>query len=264
MESAIHEVCDLAAKKNVALLPGAELSHTNAGLDSWTLDLQRRYNTVPGRRPIMYTTYQAYLKSTPARLARDLEIARNESFTLAVKLVRGAYLASEPKDIVCASKEETDEQYDGLMEAVLRRRYNTTLKPTLGVENTGFPAVALMIASHNAPSVQKAQKIRNEQTQRGEERIECAFSQLQGMADEISCELVRASKSSSIEDSAKEGTVSRPQAFKCATWGTMTECLQFLLRRAAENQDAAGRTAETRRAMGNELWRRWRTAFGLA
>ena len=254
MLAAIHEVCDLAAAKGVAMLPGAELSHTNPGIDRWSLDLQRRYNKAPGH-PIMYTTYQAYLKSAPSRLAADLEAARSGGFTLGVKLVRGAYLASEPKSQVCSSKVETDQQYDALMEAVLRRRYNSVLRPAS--DSGEFPYVALMLACHNATSVQKAIAIRNDQTP--SERIECAFSQLQGMADETSCELVQASKRAHAE----KGSVDRPRAFKAATWGTMTECLHFLLRRAAENQDAAGRTVDTRKAMGRELWRRWRSAFGL-
>lgn len=51
---------------------------------------------------------------------------------------------------------------------------------------------------------------------------------------------------------------------KCMTWGTTTECLNFLLRRASENKEAALRTEDTRKAMGKELWRRLRGVFGLA
>jgi hypothetical protein len=51
---------------------------------------------------------------------------------------------------------------------------------------------------------------------------------------------------------------------KCMTWGTTTECLNFLLRRASENKEAAERTGDTRKAMGAEIWRRFRATFGLA
>jgi hypothetical protein len=44
----------------------------------------------------------------------------------------------------------------------------------------------------------------------------------------------------------------------------MTECLNYLLRRAAENKDAANRTSDTRKAMGREIWRRMRGIFSLA
>lgn len=256
IESAIHEACDLAAKKGVLLLPGAEEEITNAGIDSWTLDLQRRYNK---EKPVMYNTYQSYLRSTPANIAQRLAIAEREGFIPGIKVVRGAYLSFEPKSAVWRSKEETDEKYDAITEALLKREYNSVLQPAPGSKDK-MPPVGLMIASHNLASVQKVQAIRSEQARKGEERIECAYAQLQGMADEISCDLVQANKAVSPE---YEGSLDRPRAFKCATWGTVTQCMNFLLRRAAENQDAAGRTADTRKAMGRELWRRWKAGVGL-
>jgi hypothetical protein len=254
MATVLTELCDMAAKKDAALLPGAELEVTNAGIDQWTLDLQRRYNKVKKGKAIMYTTYQAYLRSTPERIARDLAIAQRDGFTLGVKLVRGAYLLSEPKDRVWSSKEETDKAYDAIVDAVLKQRYNDFLKPAGA---TGFPAVALLMATHNSPSVEKARAIRSEQARHGEDRIDCTYAQLQGMADEISCELIQARKSVD----SKDPTVDVPRPFKCATWGTIGHCLNFLYRRAAENQDAALRTVTTRQAMGEELVRRFRGAF---
>jgi Proline dehydrogenase len=254
MEKAIHEVCDVAAAKGVAMLPGAELEVTNRGIDAWTLDLQRKYNV---EKPLMYTTYQAYLRSTPARIARDLAAAQKEGFILGVKLVRGAYLAREPRDAVCATKEETDAAYDGLAAALLTRSYNDVLAPA--VPDRPFPRVALFLCTHNADSIAAARRIRNAQVARGEQRVECAYAQLQGMADEISTGLVAAAKALGTGDGVR-GDI--PQAFKCATWGTVPECLHFLYRRALENQDAVSRTVETRKAMGNELWRRVKGAFG--
>ena len=229
----------------------------NAGIDRWTLGLQRRYNK---DKAFMYNTYQAYLLSTPAKLAQHLAAAARDGYVPGIKVVRGAYLSSEPRSAVCKSKEETDEVYDGLIEALLSRRYNNVLKPSSDSSNQTFPKVALMIASHNAPSIQKSQAIRSEQARRSEERIECAYAQLQGMADEISCELVQASKAASDGDAA---FVDKPMPFKCATWGTLEECMNFLVRRASENQDAAGRTVETNNAMRRELVRRFKATFGF-
>jgi len=266
MYEAIVEVCDLAVKKDAALLPGAELEVTNVGIDSWTIDLQRKYNMATPGKAIMYSTYQSYLRSTPQRIARDLAIAQKEGFTLGVKLVRGAYLASETKSTVVESKQATDDAYDGITAAILTRQYNDTLKPA-DPKNTSFPSVSLMMASHNAVSVDKARKIRDAQAAAGEPLVECAYAQLQGMADEISCSLVAASKDRKIEAerqalSRSQQTVDVPRSYKCATWGTIGQCLNFLYRRALENQDAASRTAETRNAMGQELWRRGRAFLG--
>lgn len=255
MERAILEACDAAAAKKVALLPGAEEEVSNAGIDQWTLKLQQRYNKAEPGRAIIYSTYQAYLKSTPAKLARHLALAQRDGYTLGVKLVRGAYLASEPRHLIWSTKGETDRYYDALAESLLKRKYSEVLRPLHGSE--AFPQTDVILATHNHESVRKAQAIRNEQASRGEERVRLAYAQLQGMADEISCELVQAGK---VQEA---GNTDAPRVFKCMTWGTTTECLNYLLRRAAENKDAASRTEDTRRAMGHELWRRAKSVVGL-
>jgi hypothetical protein len=254
MEKAIQEACDMASAKKVALMPAAELEVTNVGIDAWTMNLQRKYNKSPNQA-IMYTTYQAYLASTPQRMARDLAIAQREGFTLGIKLVRGAYLKLEEKSAVMGSKAESDRAYDKLLEAILKRQYNDYLKAP---ETKVFPNVALMIATHNAQSIETARRIRNEQAEKSQPRIECGYAQLQGMADEVSCELIAGSKAVDVNNAQ----IDIPRPFKCASWGTVSQCLNFLYRRALENQDAASRTKETRDAMAGELWRRCKVVFG--
>ena len=84
------------------------------------------------------------------------------------------------------------------------------------------------------------------------------------MADEVSCTLIAAAKACEQEASQGDAKAVKEKVFKCTTWGSMYECLNYLLRRAAENKDAAGRTSETRKAMGAELGRRGRALVGLA
>ncbi|KAK0658602.1 putative proline dehydrogenase 2 [Lasiodiplodia hormozganensis] len=269
MDSAIREVCDAAAAKNLALLPGAEEEITNAGIDTWTLALEREYNRHETGQTIMYNTYQAYLKSTPEKIARHLADAREHGYTIGIKLVRGAYLASEPKSQVWSSKAETDRVYNSLAESLLRRQYGEVLRPAPGSDNESFPQVALVLATHNAESVRRAQEIRNQQVAAAEPRITLAYAQLMGMADEVGCELVQAGKLAMAEQGAHGAygplwrKVDIPKAYKCLCWGTAGECLQFLLRRAAENKDAATRTATTRKAMAGELKRRIKVALRL-
>lgn len=261
MKAAILEVCNAATAKGVRLLPGAEMESMNGGIDEWTLDAMRQYNR--NGNVVMYNTYQAYLRSTPDKLARHLRVAKEEGFVLGAKVVRGAYLAAEPRERVWSSKEETDRCYDGLVEALLGRRWNDILQTPNRMQKQAFPEVSLVIASHNLPSVRKAMAIRNFQAGTGAERIDCAYAQLYGMADDVSAELVQASKPVVREEIKGEDT-DRPITLKCATWGALDECLNFLLRRAAENKDAAGRTVDTRKAMGKEIGRRLRVAFWLA
>jgi proline dehydrogenase len=257
MQAAIHEVCDLAFVKGLFFLPGAEEEYVNFGLDTWTLDLMRRYNK---EKAFMYNTYQVVLLSTPDKLASHLVTAHEEGFIPGVKIVRGAYRSSEPASGVTKSKDETDQVYDGVIDALLKRKWNSTLKAPPGFEGKPVPEHAVMLATHNNVSIQNALSIRHEQSLNGQPLVECSYAQLQGMADEISCELVQASKAVR----AGEKHVDRPRAYKAATWGTLEQCMNFLMRRAYENQDAMGRTKETRRAMGEELMRRWKAGVGLS
>ena len=256
MQECITEICDAAKAKGARFLPGAEEESTgvNNGIDSWTIDLMRRYNK---DEAFMYNTYQCYLLSTPRRIARLLTMAEKEGFIPGIKPVRGAYLLSEPKSAVRGSFEETSQWYDGIVEALLRRRWNAYLPPPNASSNATFPRIGVVLATHNAESICKVQEIRNEQIRKGQERIELAYAQLQGMADELSCELVAANKVEHTD------AADRPRPFKAATWGSVMQCLNFLLRRAVENQDAMGRTVETRKAMGRELRRRMLHTVGL-
>ena len=248
IDDATTRICELAKERDVKLLADAEQHAIQDGIDEWTLNFQRRYNR--NGEAIVYGTYQAYLRSTPAKLAQHLAIAEKEGFVLGVKLVRGAYMGGDPRQLFWATKEGTDKAYDGITSALLKKSWNDVLKPlerTVGVAPS-FPNVNLVLASHNHESVRKALAVRNEQAQGGEGQIKLAFAQLMGMADEVSCDLVVAGKGS------KE--VEKPQAFKYLVWGTVTECLKYLLRRAEENRDAVVRAKEGRLALKQELRRR--------
>ena len=249
MDEAMHAVCSSAAAKNISLLPAAEETWSLDGFQKWTLDKQRVYNR---GKVVVYTTYQAYLKQMPNIIVNHLALAKEQNFTLGAKLVRGAYLASEKRELIYPSIEATHEAYNGLMHALIHRRYNETLQPHATASQpkpataaqTTFPDLNVVIASHNADSVRLAQKWRQEQLATGEALTPLVFAQLQGMADEVSCSLIAAARAGAAQDG-----VVKEKVFKCTTWGSMTECLNYLLRRAAENKDAASRTKDSRMAM---------------
>lgn len=254
----MREVCKTAAAKGVRLLPAAEEMTTTPTYHEWTLNLQRQFNKAPNSI-VMYNTYQAYLKQTPITLAKHLHSAQSEGFTLGIKLVRGAYLWSEPRHLIWSSKEGTDEAYDSLTAALIRRQYTGMLEPSPSADTQTFPEIDVVLATHNAASVRKAQAIRTEQTQQHQPKIPLVYAQLHGMADEVSCELIQAGKANSSD----RQLVDVPKTYKCTTWGSMTECLNYLLRRAAENKDAAMRTSESRAAMAGEIRRRVKASVGL-
>lgn len=257
MWSAITAACDAAAAKGVSLLPGAEEEVTNLGLEKWNLALQKKYNSRERGYAVVFTTYQCYGKNVSARLAQHLDTAQKEGYIAGVKLVRGAYMMSEPQEVIWETKEKTDTCYDNCAEAVLTQQWNSYVPAPVSDPSTSFPPVNIILATHNLPSIQKAQQIRARQllTSAPEQLPKLAYAQLQGMADEISQSLV--------QDEKRKADVNS-KVIKLMTFGTTTECLHFLLRRASENKEAMGRTEDTRRAMGAELWRRLRGIFGLA
>ncbi|KAJ9356773.1 proline oxidase PrnD [Paecilomyces variotii] len=261
MDEAIRSVCDSAIARGARLLVDAEEQAVQPGIEEWIMTYQKYINLKTPGRATLYGTYQAYLRSTPATIARHLEIARQEGYTLGVKLVRGAYLKTEPRHLIWAEKEETDRCYDGIVEALLARRYNDVLKPASDEHTVKLPPVNVIIATHNQDSVRKAHSIRLQQAARSEPRVELAYAQLQGMADEVSCELLQGFQSA--EAGTTVATTESPNVYKLLTWGSVKECMGFLFRRAVENTEAVGRTKQSQLAMAQELQRRARKALGF-
>lgn len=272
LADAIDEICTLAAERGVRLLFDAEQQAVQAGIDDWTLAYMRKYNSTTPGKAVIYGTYQAYLKATPAVVAAHLRAAREEGFTLGVKLVRGAYLGSDPRHLIHDTKADTDACYDGVSEALLRREWTGPLAEFATPEDytpgAAFPGVNMVLASHNADSVRKARAV----VDAGYRGTEVAFAQLQGMADEVSCEILAgrsdtgsSSASSKVAAASgdKDAASAEPRAYKYLVWGSTGECMKYLLRRAQENKDAVQRTRDGRDAMRAELWRRMKGVFGL-
>ncbi len=253
-EEAVHEICQTAQERGVGLLFDAEQASIQDGIDNWTVYFARKYNRTD--KALVYGTYQAYRKSTPETLAKHLDLARRENFILGVKLVRGAYLGSDPRELFWPSIEETHKCYNGIAKSLMQQQYAGILEPAEGLASD-FPQVNLVLASHNAESVRLARQLRDEQTASGSPMIRMAYGQLMGMADNVSCELVRSANKAREAENVKNDV---PQAYKYLVWGKMSECMKYLLRRAQENKDAVTRTVEARRALGKELARR----MGLA
>lgn len=76
---------------------------------------------VPG--PLVFNTYQAYLRRTPSYLAASIERARAQGYTVGVKLVRGAYVESENKQ--WAKKDVLTPPASSEAEALVRTETNS-------------------------------------------------------------------------------------------------------------------------------------------
>ncbi|KAJ5813582.1 FAD-linked oxidoreductase-like protein [Penicillium pulvis] len=245
MLDALDEICRRCEERNVRILVDAESHHFLSGMRRTTLDLMRKYNH--NGYALIYFTYQAYLKSTPATLERHMTAAQQEGFTLGLKLVRGAYLASDERSLIHDTKQDTDDAYNGIAQGVLEQSFGK-----FGTETT-FPSVNLFLASHNKASVVDAHQLHKQRTAAGLPTVPVGFAQLHGMSDEVSFSLLQL-----------KGADGTPEVYKCSTWGTMGECLAYLLRRAIENRDAVMRTSDEYDALKAEFGRRIRAAFSFS
>ncbi|KZF21335.1 FAD-linked oxidoreductase [Xylona heveae TC161] len=243
---AMDEVCAEAARRNIRLWIDAEQQVFQDAIDDWTIALMRKYNR--DGNAIVYNTIQAYLKNAPENVNRHLLMAEKEGWAFGLKLVRGAYIAQEVRSSIHDTKEETDACYDFIVDSLLKRQFTGKTK------GSSFPPTQLFLASHNAESVRKGFSLHQSRTLAGEPTIPVEFGQLQGMADEISCELVSQCRKLDYSSNGQQGSL--PGAFKCLAWGTTAECLAFLFRRATENKTATARTKSMALALRKELWRR--------
>ncbi|KAK2744584.1 proline dehydrogenase [Myotisia sp. PD_48] len=265
---AMVEVCERAKARNVRLLIDAEQQAFQPTIDSWAMDLQRMYNGLSdgmnNERALVYNTYQTYLRSTPENLSKHMSIAHAEGFVLGVKLVRGAYLRSDARTLFWSHKEETDDVYDALAESLIKREYNHLLKPAQSSKDPSaagkaqhlFPELDLILASHNRRSVQKSQDIRNQQTRDGQTQIGLSYGQIYGMADDITCELIQLGRIARPGEEVDTSMLVKPSVYKSLIWGSVGECMKYLVRRGEENKDAASRTSDTKMAMVKEIKRR--------
>lgn len=171
-------------------------------------------------------------------------------------MVRGAYLHTElDQQSLHISKQRTDDAYDDAVRFLLRKE-----------SNSGWKA-DVMLATHNARSVRQAfdlytsNYMTSKEIDRSSPQI-CGmtFAQLMGMADEVSMELVNQIEQAKKRDLTKQLTevdstnmYPRLGVYKYTAWGSLRDCLLYILRRAEENKDAAARTQDTAFAILREL-----------
>ncbi|KAH7234721.1 pyridoxal phosphate-dependent transferase [Fusarium redolens] len=240
---ACHEISQKCKDRGAYILIDAESQHYQWGIFRLGMELQQKFNT--DGKVVLYNSYQAYLKSTHDTLAKHLQAALDKNFTLGIKVVRGAYMASDPRSLIHDTKQDTDDSYNQIAQGVLRQDFRSfgTTKP--------FPSAQLLLASHNKESLVKAHETHQERTKAGLPTVPVKFAQLHGMSDEVSFGLLK------LKDDAGVA----PEVYKCTTWGTLPECMAYLTRRAMENRDAAARTLDEYSALKSEVWRRlafWR------
>ncbi|CAE7077422.1 unnamed protein product [Rhizoctonia solani] len=268
----LRQICAQAKKRGVRITVDAEHSWYQPGIDAFVTVLSREFNqpspkgesSIPSGQPVVYGTYQAYLRRTPTHLAHAMEDAKKHGYSLGVKLVRGAYHGQEiayhekrmatakPGEEVESSpavwlhKHETDRCFDGAAELLVKHT-----AASLALKNQRQPKLGLLFGTHNKQSCEHVLECmissglahKNEdglaEVKPGVENMIC-FGQLYGMRDELTNWIATVFKAKS------------PMAFKYLPYGALAEVMPYLSRRAIENQSVlsgdGGAAAERRRA----------------
>ncbi|THV05219.1 FAD-linked oxidoreductase [Dendrothele bispora CBS 962.96] len=273
----LRRICTRAKERGVKIILDAEYSWYQPAIDALQLSLMREFNKYEDGKsiqPLVYGTFQAYLRRTLSYLAQSFEDADRNRYILGVKLVRGAYhpfevaaqearIAGESSmaispDIqppVWTSKEETDRCYNECAKVLIQR-----IKQDIESSTTERQHIGVLFGTHNWTSIRLILKelvksglasvegdiengvvtIPDEVTER------LTMGQLYGMNDALSDYLVQRTKSSV------------PMVIKYVPYGALSEVMPYLSRRAIENKSVLdNRTAEAeRRRAGKQIWAR--------
>jgi proline dehydrogenase len=126
----------------------AEHTYFQPAIDNITTDLIKKFNR---EYPVIFSTYQMYLKDSSQRLLIDAERAKKGNYCFAAKLVRGAYMVLESARAVTM-------KYDNPIHESLNdthNNYNGAVKMLISSIAAGH-RVEVMIATHNQHSVELA------------------------------------------------------------------------------------------------------------
>ncbi|GJJ70833.1 proline dehydrogenase [Entomortierella parvispora] len=276
----MESLCEQAEKTHTRLMIDAEQTYFQPAIDSVALHLQERFNhsatsteslvSDGGDKdgPLIFNTYQMYLKDALGRLQQDYTRAQRNGYVLAAKLVRGAYMVSERKraqelgleDPICDGIEATHVSYNAGVDFLLGEMMNSRAKTGLKqIEDGTLPSpsspslslksspVVLFVASHNKDSVIRTCE-RMQELELSPESGLVMFGQLMGMCDQISYTL------------GQHGY----GIYKYVPYGPIHHVIPYLIRRAQENASVLGGVAVERRLLWEELKSRFVAQTGRA
>lgn len=245
---AMDAICHKAASQDCRIWVDAEQQVLQHTIDRWAMYFMSRHNL--NGKALVHNTIQAYLKASRDNVMRHLAKAHAEGWALGIKLVRGAYINSDPRHLIHDTKADTDANYDGIVHDLL---FGTNL----GFCEDKHPKdVHLFVAGHNPDSVAKAIDLMQVLHAEGRLKTLPDFGQLQGMGDVLGCKVLQQCEDLDTERRLHGTKTVTPKLYKCLTWGSVQECLGYLFRRAVENSGGTDRMRDGLAANVRELRRR--------
>lgn len=224
----VRNIIRKASSLKLRVLIDAEESWIQNPIDDLVENLMAEFNQ---EEPIVFHTLQMYRCDRFIYLERLLQTAKQGSFHLGIKLVRGAYMEKERKRAhkkeypspIYPDKDSTD------------RAFNLAIEKCL--EN--ISRVGLFLGTHNENSCQHCvDKMLEKGITPSDPRI--IFSQLLGMSDNLTFNL------------AQKGF----NTAKYVPYGPVRELVPYLIRRAQENSAISGQTLRELELIKKELKRR--------
>uniref|UniRef100_A0A7N8YJR2 Proline dehydrogenase n=1 Tax=Mastacembelus armatus TaxID=205130 RepID=A0A7N8YJR2_9TELE len=220
-----------AMENGVRLMVDAEQTYFQPAISRLTLEMQRIYNR---KKPVIFNTYQCYLKEAYDNVTMDVELSRREGWHFAAKLVRGAYMHQERERAKEISYEDPiNPDYEST-----NRMYHRCLDYVLD-EIALHRNANVMVATHNEDTVKHTLSRMNELGLLPTEN-KVYFGQLLGMCDQISFPL---------------GQAGFP-VYKYVPYGPVNEVMPYLSRRAQENRGFMKGAQKERELLWKELKRR--------
>ncbi|KIJ21264.1 hypothetical protein PAXINDRAFT_5444 [Paxillus involutus ATCC 200175] len=296
----LNRICTRAKERRVRVILDAEYSWYQPAIDAFGHALMERFNKGAEVQPLVYVTYQAYLRRTPTHLARSLSLARQNNYALGVKLVRGAYhpheLAAHPTIATSSkasnaaasisispeqyppvhlSKPNTDACYNECAKVLVRAiaddlHSSSGLTAVSPSPSSRAPRIGVLFGTHNWISSELilGELVKNELAREGS-TTDGERKGILILPSEVA-ERFTFGQLYGMSDSLTNYLVGRiksttPCVIKYVPYGALVEVMPYLSRRAIENKSVLGDggAVRERKEAARSIWKRVFGGVGL-